>query len=50
MVLFIDHIFKNSIQQKGLGCRIVQPLAHWIFEALRKNQKLDQEFEKFGSV
>ena len=57
IVLFPDQVFKNSLWQKTRPSicfktpgRVFQLLVRWAFEALRENQKLDQEFEKFGQV
>ena len=53
-MLFIDEIFKNCLRQKAgpsirfkTRSRIFQALVRWAFETLKKNQKLDQEFENF---
>ena len=57
MVLFTNQIFKNSFRQKAgpsiyFKTRgwVFQTLLRWSFEALTENQKLNQEFEKFGQV
>ena len=57
MVLFTNQIFKNSFRQKAgpsiyFKTRgwVFQTILRWSFEALTENQKLNQEFEKFGQV
>ena len=57
MLLFPGQILKNSLRQKTRSSvcikthgRVFQLLVSWFFEALRKNQKLDGEFEKFSWV
>ena len=40
---------RPSIHVKTRG-QVFQTFVRWAFEALRKNQKLDREFVKFGQV
>ena len=56
-MLFSDPIFQNFLRQKARPSicfktrgRISETLDLWAFGALRENQKLDLQFEKFGQI
>ena len=56
-MFFSDQIFRNFLRQKALPSIcfktrgwVSETCDLWAFEALRENQKLDLEFEKFGQV
>ena len=49
-MLFSDQILQNLHHQKARLSICFKTRGQWAFEALRENQNLDLEFEKFDRV